>query len=144
MKYVKMSAEHVTQVAQLEAVCFADPWSLRSITEELTNPLSLWVVAVDEDRVAGYVGSQTVMGDADMMNLAVDPQYRRNGVGSQLVAHLVELLSLAGANSLTLEVRQSNQPAISLYEKHGFYQVGMRPNYYRNPKENAILLRKEW
>lgn len=144
IRYELMTASHVEAVAHLEQVCFSDPWSLASVTSELTNPLSLWVVALDGDKVVGYVGSQTVMGDADMMNIAVDPDYRKRGIALLLVETLICRLREKDAVSLTLEVRASNVPAISLYEKLGFQQVGVRPNYYRNPKENAILYRKEW
>ena len=139
-----MTAEHVAQVAALEAICFADPWSEKSVASELTNPLSLWLVALDDDRVAGYVGSQSVMGESDMMNVAVHPDYRRQGIAEKLCLSLVEALSGKGNHSLTLEVRASNAPAKALYEKLGFQQVGLRKNYYRNPREDALILRKEW
>lgn len=144
MEYIKMSIEHVKQIADLESVCFSAPWSENAISGELTNPLSLWIVAVDGERVAGYVGSQSVMGEADMMNLAVGPEYRRTGIGKTLVKVLCEMLAQTGVNSITLEVRASNDSAIALYHGLGFEQVGMRPGYYSNPKENALILRKEW
>ncbi len=144
MEYVLMKESHVGQIAELEKICFSDPWSERSIRSELTNPLSLWVVALENDTVAGYIGSQTVLGEADMMNLAVHPEYRRAGVGRQLVQELVQRLKEQGSHILTLEVRASNVPAIALYDQLGFIQVGRRPNYYRNPKEDALILRKEW
>ena len=144
IRYELMNETHVGGVAELEKLCFSDPWSLASVTGELTNPLSLWVVALDGEKVVGYVGSQTVMGDADMMNIAVAPDYRKQGIAASLVTELISQLKEKEAVSLTLEVRASNAAAISLYEKLGFRQVGVRPNYYRNPKENAILYRKEW
>ena len=140
----KMTATHVSQVAELEKICFSDPWSEKSVATELTNPLSLWVVALDEEQVAGYVGSQSVEGEADMMNVAVHPNYRRRGIAGELVTHLIAQLAENNVHSLALEVRASNLPAISLYEKLGFTQVGRRPNYYRNPKEDALILKKEW
>lgn len=144
MDYVLMNEHHVTQVAELERQCFSAPWSENAIRSELTNPLSLWVVAVDGQTVAGYVGSQSVMGEADMMNLAVATKYRRSGVGRQLVDCLVEHLRDNKVSCITLEVRASNDPAKTLYESCGFTQVGCRPNYYSNPKEDALILRKEW
>lgn len=144
MDYIVMSECHVAQVAQLEKQCFSMPWSENAIAGELTNPLSLWMVAVDNGRVAGYVGSQSVMGEADMMNLAVHPEYRRQGVGSTLVQRLVAMLSDNKVGSLTLEVRASNEGAIALYSGLGFMQVGRRPNYYTNPREDALILRMEW
>ena len=79
-----------------------------------------------------------------MMNVAVHPDYRRQGIARMLVTELVAALAKKGVSSLALEVRASNVPAISLYEQLGFIQVGRRPNYYRNPKEDAYILRKEW
>ena len=139
-----MTADHVFQVAELEKICFSDPWSEKSIASELTNPLSLWLVAVEDDWVAGYVGSQSVMGESDMMNVAVHPDFRRKGVAELLVRELVAALAKNDNHCLSLEVRASNVSAISLYEKLGFAQVGLRKNYYRNPKEDALILRKEW
>ena len=139
-----MTSAHVSQVAELEKLCFSDPWSEKSVASELTNPLALWLVAVQGDTVAGYIGSQSVMGEADMMNLAVQPEYRRQGIGEKLVSALIAALAQQNVHSLTLEVRVSNAPATSLYEKLGFVQVGRRPNYYKNPKEDALILRKEW
>ena len=144
MNIEQMTAAHVPQVAQLEKICFHDPWSENSVASELTNPLSFWLVALDGDRVAGYVGSQSVMGESDMMNVAVHPDFRRQGIAEKLVVRLVEELKVRGNHSLMLEVRVSNEPARKLYEKLGFIQVGLRKNYYRNPKEDACILRKEW
>ena len=144
MEYVLMNSDHVAQVAQLEKECFHDPWSENSIASELKNPLSLWLVAVDGQQVAGYVGSQSVMGEADMMNIAVSSKFRRMGIAQELVERLVKLLREKDVYSLTLEVRASNEPAKALYGKLGFEPVGRRPNYYRNPKEDALILRKEW
>ena len=144
MEYIQMQAEHVPQVAQLEQCCFSLPWSENAVRGELTNPLSLWLVAVDDDTVAGYIGSQSVMGEADMMNVAIAPNYRRQGIGERLVSTLVTQLKERGIYSLTLEVRASNVAAISLYHKLSFVQVGRRHNYYSAPKEDALILRKEW
>ena len=144
MKYVLMNESHVEPIAEIEKLCFSDPWSVNSIGSELNNKLSLWVVAEDNGKVAGYIGSQTVLGEADMMNLAVHPDYRRQGIGEQLVLELIRRLQEQGSHILLLEVRASNAPAISLYEKLGFIQVGRRPNYYYKPKEDALILRKEW
>ena len=79
-----------------------------------------------------------------MMNIAVSPDYRRQGIGEKLVTELVEGLKVRGNHSLMLEVRASNIPAQKLYEKLGFRLVGRRPRYYHNPKEDALILRKEW
>jgi len=144
IKISNMQSIHVSQVAALEKLCFSEPWSENSVAGELSNPLSLWLVAVDGDCVAGYVGSQSVMGETDMMNIAVAPNYRRQGVAAALIGELVRRLKDKGNHCLTLEVRASNDAAIKLYEKLGFARIGRRPNYYRSPKEDALILRKEW
>lgn len=144
MEFKFMAEEHVQQIAELEKLCFTAPWSFRSIQGELTNQLALWVVALDGEKLVGYVGSQSVLGEADMLNLAVDPAYRRMGVGAQLVCALVDRLEAMGVYCLTLEVRVSNQPAIRLYHRLGFVQVGCRRNYYSNPREDALILRKDF
>ena len=143
MTIVKMNESHVSQIAALERQCFSVPWSENLIYGELTNCMSYWLVAVDGDKVAGYVGSQSVMGESDIMNVAVAPDYRRRGIGEALINTLAADLKARGNTCLTLEVRVSNAPAIALYEKLGFAQVGLRKNYYRNPKEDARILRKE-
>jgi len=128
----------------LEKICFSDPWSERSIASELNNKLAFWLVAVEGETVAGYIGSQTVMDETDMMNVAVHPDFRRQGVAEALVNKLVENLKRMGSHCLTLDVRASNAPAIALYEKLGFSEIGRRKNYYRNPREDALILRKGW
>ena len=139
-----MNAAHVAQIAALEKICFSDPWSERSIASELDNKLAFWLVAVEGESVTGYIGSQTVMEETDMMNVAVHPDFRRQGIAEALVSGLVEHLKTMGSHCLTLEVRASNAPAIALYEKLGFAEIGRRKNYYRNPREDALILRKEW
>lgn len=144
MMIVSMNEGHVAQVAELEKICFSDPWSEKSVASELTNPLSCWLVAEQDGAVAGYIGSQTVMGESDMMNVAVHPNFRRQGIAERLVMALVDALKARESHCLTLEVRASNDPAKALYEKLGFVQVGLRRNYYRNPREDALILRKEF
>ena len=144
MTIKSMATEHVKQVAELEKICFSMPWSENSIAYELTNPLSTWLVAEQDGVVLGYVGAQTVHPESDMMNVAVSPNRRREGIAEVLVDALIVELKRIGSESLTLEVRASNAPAIALYTKMGFHEVGCRRNYYRDPKEDALILRKEW
>lgn len=144
IEIVSMQKEHVPGVAALEALCFSDPWSERSVESELDNPLSCWLVCVEDGTVLGYVGSQTVLGETDMMNVAVHPSYRRQGIAELLIMKLIEKLCEAESHCLSLEVRASNEAAIALYTKMGFSVVGKRPRYYHNPKEDALIMRKEW
>ena len=143
MIFTEMKETHVSQVAELEKLCFGtEAWSEKSVASELNNKLALWLVAEDAGTVWGYVGSQTVMDETDMMNIAVHPDHRNQGIAAGLVANLIDALKARGSHSLMLEVRVSNMPAIALYEKMGFVQVGRRPKYYHNPREDAIILRK--
>lgn len=144
MQIVLMKNEHIEAIAALERICFSDPWPASAIASELTNPLSLWLTAEMNGQIAGYVGSQSVLGEADMMNLAVAPAYRRTGIAKQLLAALEQGLCCRGVHSLSLEVRCSNEAAIALYQSTGFLQVGRRLNYYHKPREDALILRKEW
>ena len=143
IKIEMMKPQHVLQIAALEKLCFCDPWSEKSIGDELNNDLSYWLVALDGETVVGYVGSQSVLDSADMMNIAVHPDWRRQGIAEKMITALVAGLEGRDVHSLMLEVRVSNAPAIALYEKLGFTQAGRRPNYYRNPREDALILRKE-
>lgn len=140
----KMKAEDVPQIAALEAACFSAPWDASSLAAELENPLSLWLTAAEGQTVAGYIGSQSVLGEADMMNLAVAPSHRRQGIARALVLELIRELTAAGVTCLTLEVRAGNAPALALYESLGFAEIGLRKNYYFRPREDAKILRKEW
>ena len=139
-----MKPHHIGAVAQLERENFSMPWSENVLSSELNNPLSLWLVAVEDNSVVGYVGSQIVPDEADMMNIAVSTDYRRKGIARELVCSLLAALKERGVICLTLEVRVSNSSACALYESLGFVQVGRRPNYYQKPKEDALILRKEW
>ena len=141
IEIVRMNESHVSAVAELERQNFSEPWPDIAVRGELTNKLALWLVALEDGEVVGYVGSQTVLQEADMMNIAVADSHRRRGIAKMLVEELIRQLD---AYQLTLEVRASNAPAIALYEALGFQQVGLRKNYYRKPKEDALILRKEW
>lgn len=141
---LEMGPEHVPAVAALEPLCFADPWSERSVASELDNPLSLWLVAIRDGQVVGYIGSQTVLDETDIMNVAVSPDFRGLGIGRELMTGLEARLRQNGVGAITLDVRPTNEPAVHLYRRQGFRQVGRRKNYYHNPTEDALILRKEW
>ena len=138
-----MTREHIPQIAELEQACFSDPWSDRSFLSELENPLSLWLVALDGEAVAGYAGAQAVLDEADVMNVAVRPEDRRRGIARALLLELEQRLAERGVQTLALEVRASNEAAIALYEGLDFEQAGLRKNYYFHPKEDALILKKQ-
>ena len=140
---IPMEEKHISSIAALEKMCFSDPWSENSIGSELNNSLSLWLVAIADDKLVGYIGSQSAAGESDMMNVAVSPECRNCGVATELIDVLITELKKRDMDALTLEVRESNTAAICLYEKLGFTTVGIRPNYYFHPRENALIMRKE-
>jgi ribosomal-protein-alanine N-acetyltransferase len=142
MQITAMTEELVPKVATLEALCFSTPWSENSIQSELENPYSIWLVALEENALAGYLGVQFGPDGGDIMTIATDPAFRGKGVGRLLLTAMTGLLREKQLGWLTLEVRPSNTPALKLYESFGFRQVGRRPNYYKNPREDALLLTK--
>ena len=117
MTFTEMREVHVPQIAELEKLCFTTPWSEKSIASELKNDLAVWMVALDGDRVVGYIGSQTAADETDMMNVAVHPDYRRQGIAQILIELLIPELKRRCSTSLSPEVRASNEPAKQLYEK---------------------------
>lgn len=139
----RMSMQDVSAIAELEKLCFSDPWSERSIASELSNPYSLWLVWEEDNTVLGYIGSQSVPPEADVMNLAVAPDARGRKIGTKLLSSLCDALHSQGIDKLLLEVRASNNPAIRLYKAFGFEILGRRPRYYVNPTEDALIMGKE-
>ena len=133
----------VPQIAALERLCFSDPWSEGSVAGELENELSLWLVAETDGRIQGYIGSQSVPPDCDILNLAVAPDARRQGLGRQLLQALLDALHRHGIERVFLEVRPTNVPARALYAALGFEEIGRRKESYVNPVEDALILRKE-
>lgn len=142
MKIEKMTAEHLDEVVLLEQECFAHPWSRQSIESELTNENSVFLTAIDDNRVVGYIGMNVVVDEGYIFNVAVDKNYRKRGIGSALIGELVTFSKKNNLCFLTLEVRESNENARSLYSKFGFIKVGERKDYYKEPVENAVLMTK--
>ena len=126
------------EIARIEKLSFKTPWSLEMILSEMREPLSSFYVAVFKDSIIGYYGFLHILDELHILNVAVDPDLRQKKMGSKLIAHLVEKARALSARALTLEVRESNLPAIRLYEKFGFVCAGVRPHYYTD-KENALI-----
>ena len=142
MKIEKMTKEHLDSVYIIETECFSHPWSKQSLENELNNDTSLFWVATENNDVIGYIGMSVVIDEGYIFNVAVSETYRKKGVGSALINEIVTYGKKNNLCFITLEVRESNINAQSLYSKFGFIKVGERKNYYSEPKENAILLTK--
>lgn len=145
VRIVPMNGDHLDEVAELERICFSTPWSRNMLAEELDNALSAFLVALDGDgKVAGYAGLQVVLDEGYITNVAVRPECRRNGIAKQLLGVFLNFAQANHLAFLTLEVRASNYGAIALYGGLGFRGMGRRKNYYEHPKEDAIIMTKEF
>jgi ribosomal-protein-alanine N-acetyltransferase len=142
VKIVPLSEEHLDAVAQLERQCFSRPWSRKMLAEELENQCAAFLVAEDAvtEEVVGYAGLQVMADEGYITNVAVFPQYRRQGIAGQLLEVFVNFAAAHQLAFLTLEVRPGNTSAIALYEKYGFCEAGRRRGYYDLPKEDALIL----
>lgn len=137
----RFAEQDVLSVAHLEVECFSEPWSERSLREELTNPLARVWVAVRGEQVLGYAGMRCVAGEAYINNVAVFPQYRRQGVAHALMEQLIAS-AREDCAFLTLEVRASNEAALVLYHGLGFDVKGLRRDFYVMPTEDAVIMTK--
>ena len=146
VRIVPMTHEHLDEVAALERACFADPWSRNMLAEELDNAMSAYLVALDTEdgSVVGYAGLMVVVDEGYITNVAVRPESRRGGVAGALLDVFVSFAEGNQLAFLTLEVRASNYGAIALYGSRGFRGVGRRTNYYEHPKEDAIIMTREF
>ena len=139
----KMKKDDLDRVSQIEKECFSTPWSRDSFEDMIDNPATLYMVAEDNGYIVANCGVIIAAGEGDICNVAVDPSYRKRGIAKLLLTRVMEEASKEmGVLSFTLEVRRSNTVAISLYEKLGFVNEGIRPGFYTSPKEDAVIFWK--
>ncbi len=145
MKIVSMNRTHLDAVTKLEEECFAHPWSENSLEDYLNNPSAYFFVALTEvGEVAGYIGTYIVCDEAYITNVAVTNEHRRCGIGRELVSYASDNAEKNNASFISLEVRLSNMPAVSLYKSLRFESDGIRPNFYRDPDEDALIMTKRF
>lgn len=137
-----MGEKHIEQIAEIEKQSFSRPWSENGLREELENPNAAFFAAEIGDIVLGYAGMHCALDEGFIANIAVLPVFRGKGVASALLRRFDEIARERKLSRLTLEVRQSNEPAISLYKKFGFVEDGIRKNFYRDPDEDAVIMSK--
>ena len=144
VKIVPMTADHLEELEKLERICFSRPWSRKMLAEELENQCAAFLVAEDSvsGRVLGYAGLMVVADEGYITNVAVFPEYRRQGIAAQILQVFLQFAAANHLAFLTLGVRPSNAAAIALYQGFGFEEVGRRKNYYDLPKEDALILTK--
>ena len=135
----RISEEDIPAVAQIELSCFSEPWSEKSLSL-LTDGRGVGFVALVDGIIVGYGGMMTVLDEGQITNIAVLPEFRRLGLGRSLVQALQKYAKSNEFSLLSLEVRESNIPAISLYEVCGWEKQGIRKGFYRFPSEAAVIM----
>lgn len=140
LKIVPMEKRHLAALAEIERACFRTPWGVEALGEQLENGNNVFLVAEYQDAPVGYVGCQTVLDEGYITNVAVQPNARRQGVARQLLAALECQAKARDLSFITLEVRESNAPAIALYEAAGYAAAGKRKGFYSQPREDALLM----
>lgn len=137
-----MAQEDLRQVAEIESQIFSLPWSEKAFEESLNNRNTLYIVAKEKEKVLGYTGMYISFQEGNITNIAVNPDYRRKKIGLKLISEILKRAKQIGVTDVILEVRETNVTAISLYEKMGFEEAGIRKNFYEKPLENAIIMWK--
>ena len=137
----KMSLTDLESIKEILVSAFDDFWNYSTLKEELSNANSYYLVAKLDNEILGFAGIKYVLNDADIMNIVVKKSKRKLGIGSLLLKNIIELCKKLNVSTLFLEVNEKNLPAISLYKKFGFEEVGFRKNYYK--ENNAIVMKKE-
>lgn len=140
-KVIPFTIEHLDDVVATENLSFSIPWSRESFINEITNnPLARYVVSICNDSAIGYGGMWLVAGEGHITNIAVHPEFRGMGAAESILNGLLEICNKESISDITLEVRESNTAALNLYSKFGFIKEGVRPGYYEDNKEDAIIM----
>lgn len=140
----ELEPSDLPEVAKAEQQCFSHPWSEASFREAAEAESCTSLVARIGDRVAGYIFFSALFEEAELLNVAVLPEFRRCGIAAALLSRMLEICSQKGCRVCFLEVRASNLGAKRLYEDFGFSELAIRKNYYDAPTEDAVIMRKEW
>lgn len=137
-----MEEKDLEQAAQLERLCFSEPWSLKLLQDSFWGQWDTLFAAELQGKVCGYAVLRIVAGEGEIQRIAVHPDFRRLGIGSKLMEAMDLFSGAREAGATTLEVRAGNQGAIGLYKSFGFAKEGLRKGYYRNPVEDAVIMRR--
>lgn len=136
----RMEEKDIPQVVAIEESTFHDPWSAQSFLCESKRESNIYIVVEDRGSVVGYCGLWGVVGEGQITNVAIREDCRNQGIGKRMLTELIRLGRELELESFTLEVRESNERAIHLYESLGFRSVGTRKDFYTHPNENAIIM----
>lgn len=152
ISYYEMSYDDIPQIAEMELKYFAQPWSEASIGHYMDQGNTIFIVAKDNGfvlendgntRVVGYIALMQILNESELVSIAVDEEYREMGIAREILDIAYEMAADRGIEMIHLEVRESNEPAINLYESEGFVKDGRRKGFYDKPKEDAILYTKQ-
>lgn len=136
-----MNENDAVEVAKISILSFSSPWSTESYIQEIKNPVALYLVAVINNNIVGFIGTWNVLDESHITNVAVHPDFRKQKIGSLLLENLINTCEKQhNTSSFDLEVRANNIPAQKLYSKFGFKNNGIRKGYYTDNKEDAILM----
>ena len=136
----KMQPEDLAEVCKIEKDNFSLPWSEKSFLESMEREDTVFLVALEDEDVAGYIGCYCIAGAGEITNVAVKASHRRKGIGGKLLQKLYEEGAALDTQEYFLEVRESNEAAIGLYLRQGFVKEGIRKNFYEKPVENAVIM----
>lgn len=137
-----MTVDDISQVAEIERQIFSIPWSEKAFKDSMESDNTIYIVAKEDNNVAGYAGMYLSFEEGNITNVAVNPLSRRKGIGEKIVRDILNRAYEKGVRDVFLEVRETNSAAIALYEKIGFKEEGIRKNFYEKPKENALIMWK--
>lgn len=135
-----MKDEYIDDVLDISSLSFAVSWSKDSYIQELTNPIAKYLVAKIDNKVVAFIGTWIILDEAHITNIAVHPDYRNQGIASDLLTNFLDYCKNKGCRAFTLEVRSGNKKAQALYKKHNFKEAGIRKGYYEDNKEDAIIM----
>ena len=136
----KMQPEDLAEVCKIEKDNFSLPWSEKSFWESMEREDTVFLVALEDEKVVGYIGCYCIAGAGEITNVAVKASHRRKGIGGKLLQKLYEKGAALDTQEYFLEVRESNEAAIGLYLRQGFVKEGFRKNFYEKPVENAVIM----
>lgn len=140
MQVRRSKIKDLETIAQIEATCFSDAWSSQSIESMLSMKTTCCMVAEEDGRVVGYSLLLVALDQMELLKIAVLPLFRGRGIAAALMEAMLIYAEGKKMTAITLEVRTKNEPAVSLYRRYGFYEAGIRKNYYKNPPDHALIM----
>ncbi|WFD10007.1 ribosomal protein S18-alanine N-acetyltransferase [Tepidibacter hydrothermalis] len=138
-----LQEKDIDDLVEIEELCFKTPWTKHSLQKELKNKLARYKVIEKDSKIVAYAGIWFVVDEGHITNVAVHPDHRGLGHGNQIIEALIDECAKSNIISMTLEVRKSNDTAIKLYKKYGFKLSGIRPGYYTDTQEDALIMWKD-